>query len=65
MALFVDRTRALFARRRLEELDFRFGHRDFKVKEAIDLDKVKRWSKGLKEVEKRERYKEVSRAPSH
>ena len=38
MALFVDRTRALFAKGKWEKGDFRFVSRDFKVKEAIDLD---------------------------
>ena len=55
----MDRTRALFAKGKWEKGDFRFGNGDFKVKEAIDLDMVKRWSKGLKEVEKRERYRNV------
>ena len=34
----MDRTRAFGLRRRLERLGFRFVSRDFKVKEAIDLD---------------------------
>ena len=61
----MDRTRAFGFKRRLEWLIFRFVNRDFKVKEAIDLDMGERWKRWLKEGEDMERYKQVSRAPSH
>ena len=44
----MDRTRALFARRRLEWLIFRFVSRGFKVKEDIDLDIIKGAQKYVK-----------------
>lgn len=43
----MDRTRAFSSRRRLERLIFRFVNRDFKVKEAIDLDMGERWKRWL------------------
>lgn len=43
MALFVDRTRALFERRKLERLDFRFGCGSFKGKEGDYMERGERW----------------------